>query len=226
MTRAELQAAVDRIPHWAHALDLGHGVLTPGMKGPEVLAAQWADLEVDVSGCSVLDVGAGDGWFSFEAERRGAARVVALDGRPRHGFELAHATLGSAVQPVAGELADIGDALGTFDIVLVLGVLCRVTDPLTLLRHVRARTAGQAIIETEAIVLPDCETVPLARLVLGDERDIDPANHWVPNLAGLMALCVKAGFTAAEPVRKPDGLVVPRRGRPAHYRAVVRATVA
>ncbi len=30
-------------------------------------------------GKSVLDIGAWDGFFSFEAERRGAARVVALD---------------------------------------------------------------------------------------------------------------------------------------------------
>ena len=36
-------------------------------------------LPDDLTGRTVLDVGAWDGFFSFEAERRGAARVVAAD---------------------------------------------------------------------------------------------------------------------------------------------------
>jgi hypothetical protein len=54
----------------------------------------------------VLDIGADDGFFSFEAERRGAARVLATDGfewsRPggdaRRNFELAHEVLDSSVE--------------------------------------------------------------------------------------------------------------------------------
>ena len=34
-------------------------------------------LPASLAGLSVLDIGAWDGFFSFEAERRGAARVVA-----------------------------------------------------------------------------------------------------------------------------------------------------
>ena len=33
----------------------------------------------DLSGITVLDIGAWDGFFSFEAERRGAKRVLATD---------------------------------------------------------------------------------------------------------------------------------------------------
>ena len=60
----------------------------------------------------MLDVGAWDGFFSFEAERRGAERVLAVDGPawsepawggrtatgPRHSFELARRALGSSVE--------------------------------------------------------------------------------------------------------------------------------
>ena len=36
-------------------------------------------LPADLSGQSVLDIGAWDGFFSFESERRGANRVLAVD---------------------------------------------------------------------------------------------------------------------------------------------------
>ena len=71
---AELQAQADAL-QWYHTIDLGHGVVTKGIgvqpTGPEIFP--------DVTGRSVLDIGAWDGKFSFLAERAGASRVVALD---------------------------------------------------------------------------------------------------------------------------------------------------
>lgn len=61
---------------WHHAIDLGGGVVSPG------LAHRFTALEEslpELTGRSVLDVGAWDGLYSFLAEKRGAARVVALD---------------------------------------------------------------------------------------------------------------------------------------------------
>ena len=79
-TQAELQQAVAAVADWFHSLDLGHGVVTPGTKSAEHLAAEAAALRLpDVRGRTVLDIGAWDGYYSFEAERRGASRVVALD---------------------------------------------------------------------------------------------------------------------------------------------------
>jgi hypothetical protein len=59
-----------------------------------------------LDGIRVLDVGAWDGFSPFEAERRGAAQVVATDDFCRSGpgwgteagFDLAHQALGSKVQ--------------------------------------------------------------------------------------------------------------------------------
>src|SRR4051812_14133987 len=70
-----LRAEVDAVPVWYHAIDLGHGVVTPGTRGWDFESLQVPSLE----GKTVLDIGAWDGYFSFEAERGGAARVVALD---------------------------------------------------------------------------------------------------------------------------------------------------
>ena len=77
---AARRAAVARVPDWFHSIDLGHGVVTPGNKSADRLAQELGIMDLgDLSGRSVLDIGAWDGFFSFSAERLGASRVVALD---------------------------------------------------------------------------------------------------------------------------------------------------
>src|SRR5438067_203919 len=63
---------------WFHRIDLGHGIITPG---PDDSPAKLKGLRlpVNLQGISVLDVGAWDGFFSFEAERRSASRILATD---------------------------------------------------------------------------------------------------------------------------------------------------
>ena len=71
---------VAAVPFWWHSIDVGDGVVTGGHKSADLLAREWAEMRLpDLTGKSVLDIGAWDGFFSFEAERRGAANVVALD---------------------------------------------------------------------------------------------------------------------------------------------------
>jgi tRNA (mo5U34)-methyltransferase len=161
------QAEVDRVVFWWHSVDVGHGVVTPGHKTPEILADEWAALALgDLTGRSVLDIGAWDGGFSFLCEDAGAARVVALDDvvwgielagmdgpdyvRPanpavpsdpalpgRVGFETAHRLRGSRVEPIVGSFAnDDLTGLGQFDVVLFLGVLYHLENPFAALRKV------------------------------------------------------------------------------------------
>lgn len=79
----EARALHDRVaavPFWFHSLDLGMGVVTPGLKTAEVHQRELDSFRLpDLRGRSVLDIGAWDGFYSFAAERLGAARVVALD---------------------------------------------------------------------------------------------------------------------------------------------------
>ena len=63
--------------HWWHTMDLGNGIVTKGISDWRSKIDQV--LPGDLSGMSVLDIGAWDGAMSFEAKRRGADRVVALD---------------------------------------------------------------------------------------------------------------------------------------------------
>ena len=188
------RARVAAVPFWWHSIDVGFGVTTPGRKSPEQLAAETAALALpEFRGRTVLDIGAWDGFFSFLAEERGAARVVACDhfawaldwdaknaykadckrrGVPpesfervpglwryddlpgKRGFDLAHAARGSRVEPLVADYLTLdAAALGTFDVVLYLGVLYHMENPLAALRRVRALTNGVAIIETEAIAV-------------------------------------------------------------------------
>jgi tRNA (mo5U34)-methyltransferase len=75
LSAEELRAQADALG-WFHRIDLGQGVVTKGLSsGPYV----GPDKLPDLTGKSVLDIGAWDGFYSFQAERLGAARVVALD---------------------------------------------------------------------------------------------------------------------------------------------------
>ena len=68
--RAELARAVGAI-RWAHRIDLGNGIVTPGLWDTPAILNR-LKLPQDLTGQTVLDVGCWDGFYSFEAERRGA----------------------------------------------------------------------------------------------------------------------------------------------------------
>jgi tRNA (mo5U34)-methyltransferase len=71
---------VESVPTWCHSIDLGDGVVTPGTRTTRHLRERWEAMRLPVlDGKDVLDIGAWDGFFAFEAERHGAAKVVALD---------------------------------------------------------------------------------------------------------------------------------------------------
>ena len=65
---------------WYHSFELPDGTRFEGHNTLEILNRRYArfPLPADLHGKRVLDVGAWDGWFSFEAERHGA-EVTAID---------------------------------------------------------------------------------------------------------------------------------------------------
>jgi tRNA (mo5U34)-methyltransferase len=78
--KAQLEEMAESVGYWWHSIDLGHDVVTKGYKTPAILQYELESLRLpDLKGKTVLDIGAWDGFFSFEAERRGARRVVGVD---------------------------------------------------------------------------------------------------------------------------------------------------
>jgi tRNA (mo5U34)-methyltransferase len=149
-------------------------------------------------------------------ERRDLWQPDSLPGKA--GFDLAHARRHSHVEALVGDFMTTDlDALGTFDVVLFLGVLYHLEEPLTALRRLRKVTASLAVIESEAVVI-DGATGPLLRFVPDAEVNADSSNWWIPTEAALHALCRAAGF------RHVRTTVGPGKGVE-RYRLVVHASV-
>lgn len=198
---------------WYHTMDLGAGLTTRGTTDPSVFIPR---LRLpDLTGKQVLDVGAWDGYFSFEAERRGAARVVATDwyswGGPgwgsKAGFELAREALGSRVEDVHVDVMELDPRrLGRFDVVLFLGGLYHMRDPVGALERVASVTGDLLIVETEVGMLLNRR--PAAAFYPGDELADDPSNWWAPNPAAVLGMLRTVGFLQADVVWKRG---LPRR---------------
>ncbi len=145
-------------------------------------------LPEDLSGQTVLDIGAWDGFFSFEAERRGASRVLATDsyvwqanGRSsKNGFELARRALGSHVEDLEIDVLELSPARpGVFDVVLEV-------------------TRRQLILET--LVERVGSRRPMAVFHPNDETWNDSTTWWVPNPAAVKAMLKDVGFRRIEQV--------------------------
>src|SRR5262249_42756188 len=143
--------------------------------------------------------------------------------------------LRSKVEAIEVDVMDLSpDAVGgTFDLVLFLGVLYHLRDPMTALERVASVTNDRLVLETHVDLLglrrPAAAFYP-DRALYGDAT-----NWWGPNIAALLAMVRDAGFDDPRVVH-----VTPRRqrasnaigsrlarGRPrhryAHGRAVLHA---
>jgi tRNA (mo5U34)-methyltransferase len=134
---------------WYHEFDFGNGLKTKA-SGDEAAGHRqlWEFIRTNLAGVefrgkSVLDIGCWDGYWSFEAERRGAASVLATDDVSRNwadgtGVYLARELLGSGISvdlkmPVY-ELQRLGR---TFDVILFLGVYYHLHAPFHAFAQIR-----------------------------------------------------------------------------------------
>jgi tRNA (mo5U34)-methyltransferase len=134
----------------------------------------------------------------------------------RRGFDFAAAALGSKVEPVLGDYATMDlDGLGTFDVVLYLGVLYHMKEPLTCLERVRGLTNEVAVIETEAVHIEGLDDECLVQFHAGDALRADYGNWYVPTIGALHSWCRAAGFSSVQtvlgpPARPPMASASPR----------------
>ena len=190
----DLRRKVAAVPFWWHSIDVGFGVTTPGAKTAAFLEEESASLELpDVEGLSVLDIGAWDGFYSFLAETRGAARVVACD-------HFAWALDQEAKDRDKADRRKRQQPIEAFD--RVAGLL-------------------RFDIETEAIAVGGFEARGVAEFFPpGGKLFDDPTNFWSPNAPCLAGLCAAAGFTRVDVLTEPPR---PRPGHAERYRLVAHA---
>jgi tRNA (mo5U34)-methyltransferase len=202
---------------WYHTLDLGYGIVTAGVDNSAERLAR-LKLPSSLAGKTVLDIGAWDGYFSFEAERRGAARVLATDSYSwsgqgwgtKAGFELARSALGSRVEDLDIDVLALSpERVGVFDVVFFLGVLYHVRHPLLALEKVASVTRELLIVETVVDLLGFPR--PAAAFYGGSELNRDPTNWWGPNITAVDGMLRAAGFARVD-------VISPLRSMP--YRAL------
>ncbi len=189
---------------WHHSMDFPDGEHVEGYIPICVLRERYRDLSLpeDLSGRTALDIGAWDGWFSFEMERHGAD-VTAVDLAGVENFLHAHRRFSSAVKYVVADVYDPPSCeIGRFDYVLFLGVLYHLRHPLLALETVCALTRDMAVVDSFVVDEGERSRVaapaPFMEFHETDELGGNRDNWFGPTVPCLMALCRSAGFARVE----------------------------
>ena len=170
------KSLVEDFTYWYHKIDLGNGIVTPGLDYDPL----WNNIRkvrerIDYKEKTVLDIASFDGLWSFEAENLGAKTVVATDClyRTFKNFMFCRDILDSACIPYYNvspyNLANRLDVFlqenydnekpydRLFDIVQHLGLFYHLRDPFLSLSQARScvKVGGILIIETNVILDTD-----------------------------------------------------------------------
>ena len=214
-----LSVSATSVPLWFHTFALAPGIYTPGIARDHGyrLPVMGADR---FAGRSVLDIGAFDGFYSFLAEVRGARHVVAVDNeqyvewvRARFGvtlpggagFRAVAELLGSRVEYHRMDALDVRELGERFDVVLCMGILHRVTDPIVLLQTLAdvLMPGGEVLLETYGSRLPG-ETPAIEVHGPGDVYPRDDFLYWGFPIEGLRRLARIAGLGDVQVIDEPE----------------------
>jgi tRNA (mo5U34)-methyltransferase len=216
----DIQRRVDEIKFWYHRIELPGGVITTGSNP---LSASAYRIPPDLTGKRVLDVGAWDGYWTFEALRRGAREVVAIDDfsdflghlapQDRHAwktFDTCREAFGYSedrCKRIEMSLYDVTEENlgGRFDTVFLFGTLYHLRHPLLGLDKLSAICDGEIFVESQICDdyspyqgglghgYPNRHVV--AEFFPANELGNNVTNWWAPSLECLKALVSAAGFS-------------------------------
>lgn len=211
----DVREKVQSVKHWYHQISVHPGIVTPGINDCAA-TLKLLNLPESCSGMRALDLGARDGFFSFEMEKRGA-EVVAVDYMPctATGFHVAATLLDSKVVYLQENIYNVTKAaLGTFDIVLCLGLLYHLPDPMRALNVLWSVCRKQLYLETHVIdngiLMPDgtlvpllslgkgLEKIPLMQFFPGNSLNNDHTNYWGPNMRCMEEMLKESNFRVLE----------------------------
>ncbi len=233
---AELMAEVEAEPAWMYPWELAPGVVTPLLSDvlPRIHETRLEMLEKEVGwalgeagpGASVLDLACNEGWFSHRMLELGASRVLGLDIREVNvrRAELVARRLGYSPEQLEFRQADVFELdpaeIGQFDVVLLLGLIYHVENPMGAIRIARACTRRLCVIEAQlttqdepiewgmgphrhqqpasfaAYIEPDANVNPVA--------SAEGILSLIPNRAAVQEMGLAAGFGKVELCEPPD----------------------
>jgi SAM-dependent methyltransferase len=186
---------------WYHRIEIAPGLVTPGQPWDEL----WEPMrrrhaQADFRGKSVLEVGCWDGYWSFEAERLGAAEVLATDDLSQRkvvtrNVPFVRECLGSRVRYRDDvSVYELPERLGrTFDAVIFYGVLYHLRYPGMALAQLRRVLEPGGVLLLETAVLPD-EQEPVMRWGYRAIYEEDPSSWNAVSLPCLRELLTTSYF--------------------------------
>ncbi len=192
---------------WWHRIKLSDGNYTNGLVRHGEDGGNWPTtrfgIPADLTGKTVLDVGAWDGFFSFEAEKRNALKVTASDCKPGEGgnwggtvgFNFAKEDLKSKVEwkPLDIVNEEHVKSMEPQDIVLCYGVLYHLPEPIKMIKHLSTLTNEYCLLETAVCSLEDVDKIDYKP---GHEND--PTNYYYPTPKWIINRAKENGFKDAQ----------------------------
>jgi tRNA (mo5U34)-methyltransferase len=196
-----------------------------GLLDPEHIPFVSTVIPEDLTGKTVLDIGAFDGVYSFIAAKRGAKVVLACDmglgeqvafnqtlEDSYEKYDLVRNKTGWNVHFAPLSAVDIDKLAMQFDVVFAFGVYYHLRDPLGFFEKCYNITKEMLLVEGE-VMLWDKQPPNLAAFYNAEEPfHNDNTNYYVPTIDCLLRWLMRAGF------KKPE--VVGLRGT----RVLVRAS--
>jgi tRNA (mo5U34)-methyltransferase len=219
---------------WFYAFDLPDGERTRTYHGGALDAihdTRWAMLKAslesrfkgDYGNLRVLDLASHQGFFSVRMAQMGFGEVLGIDARNRHVRDSSLIAELYQLEQVSFQQGDIhtldADQLGQFDVVLMLGLLYHLENPVGALRTCRALCRDTCVIETQIAPgvagVMDFGSYEFVRPLKGSFGLIDETEEThgpeasitgiclVPSLDGLMWVLDKVGFSHSRVLPPP-----------------------
>lgn len=201
---------------WFHRIDLGDGIITPGLQNCGITLGR-VGMPDDLTGKNVLDIGANDGYFSFEAERRGASHVVSLDmwdrkydnTRAVENIRVCKEVLNSNIEIVQMDFLEYVPKYD-FDLILFMGVVYHMKNPLAGIEKLMEIGCKDLILESHFIGGEDSSM----RFYPGNQLNNDPTNWWGATKNCLVDMLAVAEFQDINIYKvENDRITIHARGR-------------
>lgn len=181
---------------------------------------------VDVAGKSILDVGTATGFLSFEAEKKGASRVLSFDMKDakqqtflpfkdklyfrdtqawatqyraeieqwKNAYWLCHRLLNSSAEVYYGDIYQLPETLGQFDIAIVGSVLEHLNDQISALASI-ARVTKETIVVVSPLLDTDERIARFEALASNPAADF---TWWTYSLGVYREVFAMLGFRIAK----------------------------
>lgn len=183
-----------------------------------------ARFGASLAGHNAIDIACHQGWFATQLAQWQADDVLAIDARAEHVADttlIRDALALSTLRVVQSDVHALQPAeLGKFDLVLMLGLIYHLENPIGALRTARALTRHMCVVETQIVPgmsgMVDYGSYRFVRPLKGSFGIIDETDDThgpeasttgiclVPSLEALIWIMRKIGFARVEVVPPPE----------------------